>query len=865
MRPWNSFLGVLATLLLALSVSAFLPAPRLFGARSAAAERSSGIGDEKRAFVHAVSATRDDTSTSTDRRPQSNDNNGRRDDNNGRFDNRRPSNGRGGGRGGRGGRGRGGRGGRGGGGGQAALRLVNPFKVTRIPAAPSPPPPRNNDRDSRSQGRGGGNSQGRNSRPGASAGASKGGNSQISRGGDGPKTGPNMGGPPGTDGRRKKARRGDRKGPNEGGDGRNTRKASLRMGGAGRKARAASLTSRRGSLRKRDRSAEKAAKEEAAIERRTVSLPDGPVTVGELAEILEEKPVGVIKYLMTDLGVMASMTQSLDPATCVAVAEGFGRIIGGVDDDDEDEEEMEEDEDSALALGYVSQEEDPDQLQTRPPVVTIMGHVDHGKTSLLDAIRDTRVTAGEAGGITQHIASYQVEHKGKKVTFIDTPGHAAFTDMRERGANITDMVILVVAADDGVKQQTADSIVCARQAGVPLVIAINKIDLEAADPMKVMTELTQYDVLTEEFGGDILSSKISAKQKTNLDDLLDKIMLQAEVQDLKANPDRNAEAIVVEANVERGLGTVATSLVKTGTLKIGDIFVAGETYGKVRTLISTNDGKTRLEEAGPSVPVRIVGFEGIPAAGDSLVVVEDEQTARSLAESRQRISREKSSASYQDNLMDSVTLAFGSSKETREMCVLVKADVQGSAEALTRALSELKLENDEAIVNVKVLVSEAGEVSKSDVAIASVTPGTTVIAFNVPASYAAMEDARIQGIPIEYYDIVYDAIESVESRMQEILSPTPAGEYTGAAVVQEVFNIGGTGNIAGSRCTDGLIRKRGNVRVMRGDKILIETTIKSLRNFKAEADTIEAGSECGIGLIDFEDFEADDVIECYVE
>ena len=365
----------------------------------------------------------------------------------------------------------------------------------------------------------------------------------------------------------------------------------------------------------------------------------GPVSVSQLAEIIDEKPVAVIKFLMTDLGVMASMTQNLDPATCVAVAEGFGRVVGGEDDDyeDYDEDEDEElDEDSALAVGYVAEEDDPDKLQTRSPVVTIMGHVDHGKTSLLDAIRDTRVTAGEAGGITQHIAAYQAEHNGKTITFIDTPGHEAFTDMRERGANITDMVILVVAADDGVKTQTADSIACARQAGVPLVVAINKIDLETADPTRVMTELTQYDILTEEFGGDIMSSQISAKEKQNLDDLLDKIMLQAEVQDLKANPDRNAEGIVVEANVERGLGTVATSLVKTGTLKVGDIFVAGETYGKVRTLISTNDGKTRLKEAGPSVPVRIVGFEGIPSAGDSLVVVDDEQTARTLAESRQR-------------------------------------------------------------------------------------------------------------------------------------------------------------------------------------------------------------------------------------
>lgn len=510
-------------------------------------------------------------------------------------------------------------------------------------------------------------------------------------------------------------------------------------------------------------------------------------------------------------------------------------------------------------------EDDPEDLKPRPPVVTIMGHVDHGKTSLLDSIRNTDVTAGEAGGITQHIAAYQVKHNDNLITFIDTPGHAAFTDMRERGANITDLVILVVAADDGVKQQTADSIACARQAGVPLVVAINKCDLDTADPTKVMTELTAYDILTEEFGGEVLASEISAKEGTNIGDLLDKVMLQAEVQGLEANPDRNAEGIVIEAKVEKGLGTVATTLIKKGTLRVGDIFVAGETYGRVRALISTSDGKTRLEEAGPSVPVRVVGFESIPSAGDILIVADDEQTARELAESRQRISREQQSSTYQAGLMNSVAMAFGSTKEHREMCVVVKADVQGTAEALTRSLRELKLENDEALVTVKVLVSEAGEVSKSDIAIASVTPDTTVLAFNVAASFAAMEDARAAGVPIEYYSIVYDAIESVESRMQEVLSPTPDGEFVGAAVVQEVFNIGGTGNIAGSRCTEGYLKKGGNVRVMRGDKILIESKIKTLRNFKAETDTIESGNECGIGLVNFEDFEPDDIIECYME
>lgn len=436
--------------------------------------------------------------------------------------------------------------------------------------------------------------------------------------------------------------------------------------------------------------------------------------------------------------------------------------------------------------------------------------------------------------------------------------------MRERGANITDIVILVVAADDGVKEQTRDSIMCARQAGVPLIVAINKCDLDSADPVRVQTELTTYDVLTEDFGGEVLTSQISAKQKTGLDDLLDKIMLQAEIEDLKANPDRDAECIVVEANIEKGLGTVATALVKRGTIRVGDIFVAGETSGRVRALISTADDK-RMDFAGPSTPVRIVGFEGVPSAGDTLLVAPDEQTAKELAESRRRISREASSSTYQSNLMDSVQMAFGATKETREMCVVVKADVQGSAEALMNALQALKLENDEAIVTVKVLVSETGEVSKSDIAIASVTPGTTVLAFNVAASMAAMDDARVANIPIEYYNIIYDAIESVESRMQEVLSPTPEGEYTGAANVQEVFNIGGVGNIAGCKCNDGTLRRGGNIRVMRGDKILIESKIKSLRNFKAEVEVIEAGNECGIGLLDFEDFQPGDIIECYVE
>jgi len=750
------------------------------------------------------------------------------------------------------------------------LKLENPLKIQRVQVAPPQKQERNNNKRDDDINRG----KRKNDRAGNSEYSS----STTASGGrqdrpSGNKFSPASGGGPSGGGDsgfsrndRRKRQPGSRRAPQgQNRDGPNRGKTSLRLDNSGRRQR---RSSNRGTLRKRDRTAEREAKNEAAEERRTITLPDGPISVGALAQLIDEKPVAVIKYLMTDCGVMASMTQNLDPSTVQAVVQGFGKIIAGSSDDEDEDEDFEDEDyedDSALALGFVAEDEDESLMITRPPVVTIMGHVDHGKTSLLDAIRDTRVTAGEAGGITQHIAAYQVEHEEQTITFIDTPGHAAFTDMRERGANITDIVVLVVAADDGVKQQTADSIVCARQAGVPLVVAINKVDLETADPTRVMTELTSYDILTEEYGGEVMASQISAKEKTNLDDLLDKIMLQAEVEDLKANPDRSAEAVVVEANVETGLGTVATSLVKKGTLKVGDVFAAGETHGKVRALISTNDGKTRLKEVGPSTPVRIVGFEGIPSAGDPLVVVDDEQTARTLAESRQRISREKSSNSFQNTLMDSVSLAFGATKENRFMYVIVKADVKGSAEALTRSLQKLKLENDEAVVTVKVLVSDAGEVSKSDIAIASVTPGTTVIAFNVAASFAAMEDARTGNIPLEYYNIVYDAIESVESRMQEVLSPTPTGEYTGSAVVQEVFNIGGTGNIAGSRCTDGILRKGGNVRVMRGDKILTESSIKTLRNFKAETDSIESGNECGIGLADFEDFQPDDVIECFVE
>jgi len=749
---------------------------------------------------------------------------------------------------------------------ESSVVLVNPLKLKKLVNRDRP-----QQRDDRGdgRGRGGRSAGGRGGRDGGRGGRDGGGRGRGSAGGRGP--------PGGGDDSSSAVDRGPRKqfstvAPKKkvyGQANPDTRKqrVSLRINTSNKKSRGGGM--RRGSLKKKNRAREKEARYERALEGKRVFLPTTPQTVGQLSELLEEKPTAIIKYLITDLGVMAGITQSLDVNTMIAVVQGFGKIVAGSDDDYEDEydeDDEEDEEDSALESGVAIDEDDADDLLPRAPVVTIMGHVDHGKTSLIDSLRNTDVVKGEAGGITQHIAAYQIQHKGSPITFIDTPGHAAFSDMRSRGANITDIVVLVVAADDSVKQQTADSIICARQAGVPLVVAINKCDLETADTQRVKSDLAAYDVLVEDLGGDIQCAEISAKENLNIDELLSKIMLQAELQDLKANPNRNAQGQIIEARVEKGLGCIATTLIQRGTLKIGDSFLAGETFGKVRALF-IDDGKTKVEEVGPSVPVSIVGFDGVPRAGDLFIVTDDEQAARELAASRQRIARERESSSYQIGLMQSVASAFTGEKQkqVKEMCVLVKADVQGSAEALGRSLSDLSLENDEAIVTIKVLVQEAGDVSKSDIAIASVTPGTTVIAFNCAANMAAMDDARTLNIlPIEYYSVVYDAIESVECRMQEILSPTPDGEYVGKALVQEVFNIGGLGNIAGSKCEDGFIKKGSNVRVMRGDKILCESKVKTLRNFKSEVDQIDVGDECGIGLIGYEEFQVGDIIESYV-
>eukprot|EP00624_Nannochloropsis_granulata_P007769 evm.model.NODE_9458_length_12454_cov_18.506584.2 len=574
----------------------------------------------------------------------------------------------------------------------------------------------------------------------------------------------------------------------------------------------------------------------------------------------------LIKYLMVSMGVMATITQSIDAETAVAVAEAFGRVVRREGEEEEEGEEGEEGEEvlSVLTEGYGWEEEKEDSLLPRAPVVTIMGHVDHGKTSLLDAIRETSVVSGEAGGITQHIGAYQVKSSDDRmITFIDTPGHAAFSEMRARGANVTDLVVLVVAADEGVKEQTIDSIRCAKQAHVPILVAVNKIDKPGADSSRVRQELMKYEVLMEEFGGDVLSAEVSAKKRLNLDGLLDKILLQAEILDLKANPDRAAVGAVVESRMEKGLGPVTTVLVQKGTLRVGDCIVAGSAYGKVRSLADERGRK--VEQAGPSVPAVLSGWDGVPSAGDMLIVVENENQARSLAEARRRLERERTGSAMIGSMQANVLSIFGTEgvKKREEVTVVIKADVQGSAEAIHTAVSAVKAEDDRAEVVVKVLSSGVGDVTQNDVALAGVSHGT-VLAFNVAADMNAQEEARKTGVEIEYHNVIYDILDKLEAKVKEILSPTPDGEYAGTARVKLIFEIGKVGKVAGCEVTDGTIKRGGTVRVLRGTEIVYKGPLKTLRNVKSDVTEMNAGQECGMSFKDFEDFRPDDIVECYV-
>ena len=503
--------------------------------------------------------------------------------------------------------------------------------------------------------------------------------------------------------------------------------------------------------------------------------------------------------------------------------------------------------------GEPDKEED---LLPRPPVVTIMGHVDHGKTSLLDVLRETDVAAHEAGGITQHIGSYQVQlQSGQKITFIDTPGHAAFTEMRMRGANVTDIVVLVVAADDSVMEQTVEAINHARAAEVPIIVAINKMDRPDADPVKVRNALLQHELVVEDMGGEVLDVEVSAKEKLNLDKLVEAILLQAEILELKANPVRKAEGVVIEAKLEQGRGSVATVLVTRGTLRVGDVFVTGSESGRVRALI--NDRGVSVEEAGPSVPVEVLGLTGTPNAGDDFVVVESEARAREIASFRMHKKRETDMAAQGRGSLEQM-LSKIQEGEAKEMPVIVKSDVHGSLEAISTSLE--KLGNDE--VKVRVLHAAVGGINESDVTLARASDAT-VIGFNVRANPQAREMARRDNIDIRYYSIIYDVVDDVKAVLTGLLAPQHRERFLGYAEIREVFGISKVGKVAGCMITEGMVRRGSKVRLLRDNVVIHDGTLKTLRRFKDEVREVKDGYECGMAFENYQDIQIGDRIECY--
>ena len=577
---------------------------------------------------------------------------------------------------------------------------------------------------------------------------------------------------------------------------------------------------------------------------REVIVPE-TISIQELANRMSERAVDVIRFLMKQ-GQMLKITDVVDADTAQLIAEDMGHTVRRVAEADVED-------------GLFDLPDDDGAMVNRPPVVTIMGHVDHGKTSLLDAIRMTNVVSGEAGGITQHIGAYQVKTPlGGLVTFIDTPGHAAFTAMRARGAKVTDIVILVVAADDGVMPQTIEAINHAKAAKVPMIVAINKIDKPEAKPERVRTELLQHDVQVESMGGETIELEVSAKQKINLDKLLEMIQLQAEILELKANPDRPAEGSVVEAKLDRGRGPVATVLVQRGTLRTGDIVVAGAQWGRVRALI--NDKGENVAEAGPSLPVETLGFQGAPEAGDRVAVVESEARAREITAYRERQKRDSAAArgaGASRSLVDLMKQAKDAAGK-KEFPLVIKGDVQGSVEAI--AASVEKLGNDE--VRARVLHTGVGGITESDVTLANAT-GAVVLAFNVRAHKEAREAAERAGVEIRYYNIIYDLVDDVKSAMSGMLAPTLRETMLGNAEIKQVFNITKVGNIAGCVVTDGKVERGAKVRLIRDNIVVHEGTLKTLKRFKDEVKEVQSGQECGMAFANYEDMRAGDVIECF--
>jgi len=576
---------------------------------------------------------------------------------------------------------------------------------------------------------------------------------------------------------------------------------------------------------------------------REVTIPE-TITIQELANRMSERSVDVVRLLMKQ-GHMATSTDTIDADTAQLIAEELGHTVRRVSEADVEE-------------GMFDVADDPAKLQPRAPVVTIMGHVDHGKTSLLDAIRSTEVAAGEAGGITQHIGAYQVTSpSGGRVTFIDTPGHAAFTAMRARGAKITDIVVLVVAADDGVMPQTVEAIQHAKAANVPIIVAINKIDKPDAKPERVRTELLQHEIQVESLGGDVLEVDVSAKEKTNLDRLLDVIALQAEILQLKANPNRPAEGTVIEARLDRGRGPVATVLVQRGTLKPGDIVVAGSEWGRVRALVS--DTGHSVVAAGPSMPVEVLGFNGTPEAGDRLAVVDTEARAREITAYRERQKREKMAA-RQTGMRGSLEQMMSQLKTSgrKEFPLVIKGDVQGSVEAIVGALEKLSTEE----VVARIIFSGAGAITESDVTLAEAS-GAVVIGFNVRAHKEAREAAEQAGIEIRYYDIIYSLVDDVKKAMSGMLAPTLRETLLGNATILEVFKVSKVGNVAGCRVTDGTVERGANVRLIRDNVVVHQGKLSQLKRFKDDAREVVAGQECGMAFENYQDMKAGDVIECY--
>ena len=583
---------------------------------------------------------------------------------------------------------------------------------------------------------------------------------------------------------------------------------------------------------------------EETISEDTILVKDG-MTVGELSEVLSVSSTELIKKLFMELKIMANINQSLTLEQIELIAMDYGKEI---------QEEVEINKED-LDLYFEVEDQDKD-LKERAPIVTIMGHVDHGKTTLLDTIRNTRVTAGEAGGITQHIGAYQVRAKDKKITFLDTPGHAAFTTMRARGAKITDVTILVVAADDGVMPQTIEAINHAKAAEVPIIVAVNKMDKPQANPDRVMNELVEYGLISEEWGGDTIFVPISALKGEGIDELLENILLVTEMQELKANPNRLALGTVIEAKLDKGRGAVATLLVQNGTLNVGDPLVVGNTYGRVRAMI--NDRNKNINVAKPSTPVEITGLQDVPNAGDRFVVFGDEKTARQIGEKRQQqyieTTRQASSAVSLDTLFEQMKQG-----EMKDLNIIIKADVQGSVEALAMSLAKIDVEG----VNVRIIHTGVGAINESDITLA-VASNAVVIGFNVRPDGNAKQMAQTEQVDIRLHSIIYKVIEEIEAAMTGLLDPEFVEKVIGLAEVRQVYKVSKIGTIAGAYVTEGKVSRDGKVRVIRDSVVIYEGEIDTLRRFKDDVKEVQSGYECGMTVENFNDIKEGDVFEVYI-